>query len=81
MSGLGDEPQPPVLLWGTIKIAALLICISTGAATWLAQSGDGPSKFDRLARLEVRKMADPETTGSIGHAARSTRLDPCVLSR
>ena len=81
MSGLADETQTPVLLRGTIKVAALLVCISTGAATWLARSADGHPGLDRVARLESRKYADPETTGSIRSSADSARIDPCTLRR
>ena len=81
MSGFVDDPQRPVLLWGTIKIAAFVVCTSTLGATWLARSGEGQSGFDRVAKLESRRFADPETTGSIGMSANATRLDPCVLRR
>jgi hypothetical protein len=72
MFGNSTESGRPALLLGTIKVAALVVCVSFLAASWLSA---GP--LDRLAS-HAEGFDDPVTTGSIARTGNQTRLDPCA---
>lgn len=71
---------PPSLLWLTVKAAVLISVVSYGAVAWL--SSNMPDGIDAV-RVAGRagQVNDPVTTGSIGRAASTTRLDPCAIRR
>lgn len=74
MFGTLKDSGRPALLFGTIKIAALLVALSFLAANWLSAG-----RLDRVAGHAGYE--DPVTTGSITHAGNQTRLDPCAAPR
>lgn len=80
----GSEARPR-LLAGTVKVAAATALITFLAAHWLTNGFDRTGAM-RLAGWVRQPVPDPVTTGSVSssplaEAARSTRLNPCIVLR
>jgi hypothetical protein len=67
------------LIFNTIKVAAAISIMAFVAVNWLSHDRLDQHTLGRLAADASRRGGDPVTTGSIGAAARATRLDPCAL--
>ena len=79
MFGFGGEgAKRPAILMSTLKTVAIIGFLSFCASSWLSNSGLDQQGLARLARAQPNGSDDPVTTGSIGRAAGSTRLDPCT---
>lgn len=66
------------------KAGAAIAFLSVIAANFLSSQTASLDK-ERMAAVSLaaskRQATDPMITGSIGQAANSTKLDPCVLPR
>jgi hypothetical protein len=75
MFGTSKDSGRPALLFGTIKVAALVVALSFLATNWLSAG-----RLEHLAS-HAGGYEDPVTTGSIARAGNQTRLDPCAAPR
>lgn len=78
--GRSAEPAPTrrtMLPWA-VKVCLTLAVVGVGATQYLSRVTGEPPALRREA--QARMLADdPETTGSLGAAARATTLDPCAI--
>ena len=69
------------VVWA-LRVTALVAVLAVGAAQYLARLGAvGQVPAAAQAGQHARADFDPETTGSIGAAARGVRFDPCTALR
>lgn len=79
MSSSSGSVPTSSLVRTTLAASVSIGLLSFAAATWLAGSELDTQSLVRLAAQQTD--ADPVTTGSIGHHANATRLDPCAVPR
>lgn len=74
-AGLPEPARLSGLLTWAMTLCLAVAFAAFGATTYLSRALDADAQRQREARAAI---PDPETTGSIGAAAR-THLDPCTV--
>lgn len=74
-AGPPETARPSGVLTWAMTLCLMVVLVAFAATTYLSRALDADAQRQREARAAI---PDPETTGSIGAAAR-TPLDPCMV--